>query len=165
MDNGLYWMNSHFLTDYTQRPGRALTSKRTVMIKNTLTGITIAILTSAAHAAPPIRTTTDVALSDFKQGKPISGLPDIKKPIYIMPKVLVCGSAGALANPNIQVLLLTEACIFTKVKMRVNVRIPRDAQQYIQNYVYSTIQVSWDAGEVSSRSVESGWVYLDGLAN
>jgi hypothetical protein len=135
------------------------------MVKHTLNGIFLVILASAAHSAPSMRTTTDVALSDFKQGKPIDGLPDIKRPVFIKPNTLICKNAGALANPNIPVLLNTGACISIRMKIKVNVHIPRDVQQYLQNYVYSMAQVSWQTGEASSRSVESGWVYLDGLAN
>jgi hypothetical protein len=135
------------------------------MVKHTLTGISLAILASIAHSAPSMRTTTDVALSDFKQGKPIAGLPNLKRPVFIKPETLICKSADTLANPNVPVLLYTGACISTRMKIKVNVHIPRDVEQYLQNYMYSMVQVSWEAGEVSSRSVESGWVYLDGLVN
>lgn len=135
------------------------------MFERLIPALTAFVMLSQAQAAPPLRTNANVALSDFQQGKPLEGLPDLKKPVYIKPNILVCESSGALANPNVPILLNIGACVYTEVKMRINVRVPRDAQSYMQNYMYSMIQVTWQTGELSSPGVSSGWLYLDGLTN
>ena len=120
---------------------------------------------SQAQDTPPLRTDTDMALRDFEQRKTLAGLPDLKKPVYIKPKILVCESASSLANPNVSGLLLTRVCAYSEKNIKVNVLVPQDAQTYMQNYLYSMIEVSWQTGEHSSRRTAYGWLYLNGLTN
>lgn len=125
----------------------------------------VCAVNSKAQNNPPLRTDTDVALRDFEQGKTLAGLPDLKKPVYIKPKVLVCESASSLANPNVPGLLLTRVCAYSEKRIKVNVLVPQDAQTYMQNYLYSMIEVSWPVGELSGRRMAYGWLHFHGLTN
>lgn len=127
--------------------------------------IVIGCLLHITVTAAEIRPDTAKALQDWSAGKPLEGLPNLKKPVYLKGETLLCQSSGALMNPNVPVLLLTRACMVMPKRVRVLVYPPADAQSYMEGYMYQMVRVSLTTGDISNGNSTQGWVFLDSLTN
>jgi hypothetical protein len=105
------------------------------------------------------------AMQDLFAGKPIPGLPNLNKPVFLAPNSFVCSSRGALANPNKDILLKTRDCVLTEKKIRVSVVQPRTQDDYIEAHVARVIKVMWQSSAISDATVYSGWTPVAGITN
>lgn len=129
----------------------------------------ICLLLSIALASVQVvaqsQSNVDEAIRDLHSGKPLPGLPDLRKPVFLAQNSFVCTSQGALANPNKDILLLTKACVMTDKKMRVNVLSPRSQEGYINSHVSRVIEITWRSSAMSDATAYSGWVSMKNLSN
>jgi hypothetical protein len=116
------------------------------------------------YALPP-RSSPDEAMRDFNAHKALPGLPNLKKPVFIVRKALVCSSLNALGNPNVGLLVATGACASVNRRVRVSVLLPVDAEDYVNSHVFGAIQIAWRSANRSVGNVYTGWVRIDQLTN
>lgn len=135
------------------------------MTKLTATSIALALLFSTTVYSAEIRTDTAAALRDFSAGRPLEGLPNLKKPVFVSPQSLICKSAGALANPVVQILLSIGSCVILDHRIRVSVFPPTGPKEYVEGYMQQMVEVSWRPEEMSNGNMYSGWVHIDALRN
>jgi hypothetical protein len=105
------------------------------------------------------------AVRDYMQGKPLPGLPDLKKPVYVKPGSWLCSTPGTLANPNKDVLVAMHACFVAPVAARVMVYPPSTDQRYVEAYVYQIIEVGVIPAQISNGRPQYGWTELSNLRN
>lgn len=122
---------------------------------------------SVSHPIPPRPTDPrlDSAMRDLYAHKSLPGLPSMKKPVYVTARSLICSSAGALSNPNKDVLIVAKACIVVGHPMKVSLLPPIDQQQYIDDHYWQMIAITWHSGDVSDGNTYSGWVKISDLRN
>ena len=111
------------------------------------------------------KTDMDAALQDLAAHRRLPGLPDLKKPVFVIPQSLICESAAALANPNTQFLIWSGNCIVADRKIRVSVFPPRGSEEYLNAHVFKMVSIGFRSAEISNGNVFTGWVKINSLEN
>ena len=118
---------------------------------------------------PPERveqpTAVQLAIQDLYAGRPLPGLPDLDKVVYLSKSALVCSSPGALANPDTAATQFVGACQQNSARTRVQILQPRTQQQYIECHIFGYVQISWRSARISDATAYSGWVRISALSN
>jgi len=114
-----------------------------------------------AQATGPI----EVALADFRQHKPLPGLPDLRQPVYLQATSLVCKSRNGLAIPDVRLALTTGTCTAAQERVRVSVLQPTAVREYIDSHFLRAVQVILVNRALSDATVRGGWVRTDDLSN
>lgn len=104
------------------------------------------------------------AMSDLKVGRPLPGLPNLNAPVYISKLALVCPTLGALANPNIEALILTRTCVGLN-GIKVSVVVPNDPETYLMAHSMSAVAIVWRSTEMSKANADYGWIKIENLKN
>lgn len=129
----------------------------------------LCLLLSVALASVQVmaqsQSNVDEAIRDLLSGKPLPGLPNLKKPVFLAQNSFICTSKGALANPNKDILLSTKACVLTDKKMRVSVLSPRGQEDYVDSHVSRVIEITWRSPAMSDATAYSGWVSMKSIGN
>ncbi len=143
-------------------------------IKTSLVLAITSIVLSASSMAddneylPPTTITEqdrDQALYAFNHHHKLPGLPDLRKPVFIRKGSLVCDSPGALVNPVRYATIMIGACAVIQSKKKVLVLAPKDAGQYIEDYLFRYIAVTWGSEEMSNANSYIAWTPISALRN
>jgi hypothetical protein len=105
------------------------------------------------------------AMEDLKSRRPLPGLPDLNKPVYIRGKALLCSKMAGLRNPNVMALLMTRTCSIVEGPIRVMVLPPADDEAYLEQHIYKLIRVQLQAQAISDGGRYVGWIDMDALSN
>ena len=106
-----------------------------------------------------------MAMADMAAHKPLPGLPDLHRPVYLKPMSKICGTRNELANPETDVELAMGVCITNKHVIRVTIYPPRDADEYLNDHMFGMVSIGWRFGEISNGNVSIGWVGIGQLRN
>lgn len=136
-----------------------------MLIRNKLSLVAGVLFVCIGAALAQSRGSVDQALQDFAAGKPLPGMPNLKKPVFLVAGAIVCESPGALANPNKDVLVTIGACALTESRHRVSVLPPRTQPQYLDSYVFKMVQVVWRSADISDATAHSGWTNILNVQN
>ena len=104
-------------------------------------------------------------LGDYMAHRPLPGLPDLQRSVFLNSQALICESPGALANPNIKITVHLGVCNVTDRRIKVSVFPPTSQDEYFQDYVSKMVSVGWRSEEASNGNINSGWVRIDDLTN
>jgi hypothetical protein len=114
---------------------------------------------------PKQATVMDKAIEDLNAGRQLPGLPNLRVPVYLSRRSLICPSLNALGNPNIEMLLITRTCTTLDRQIRVSVLVPTDSQSYLNSHVFGSVRVAWRTEDMSNGNINSGWVNISALHN
>ncbi len=124
-------------------------------------GLSMLWLAAQQQADPKL----ERALRDWQAKRPLPGMPNLRKPVFLVKGSLVCDSAGSLINPNKKELLFLGVCAPAPRDIRVSVIPPTDAQEYLRDHYHQIVSVVWHSDEMSNASTYKGWVLISGLRN
>ena len=125
-----------------------------------------AVLALSAHAAAiQLLMTADAAYQEMRAGKPFAGMPNLDKPVYVIPGSLICNKPGALGNPNVRALLMTGLCFASATPIRVDVIRPQDPGMDMACRMYGHIPVVRRATGQSDATAQVGWTLIEDLTN
>jgi hypothetical protein len=128
-----------------------------------------AIVSELASNPPPTANQANFgmgeAMRDLRANRPLPGLPNLNKSVFVIPQSIICESPGELANPNTQMLLKAGVCAVSDKKIKVTVLLPRDEEEYISDHVHNMVSIKIGSRTASVGNVFIGWVKIPSLKN
>lgn len=108
---------------------------------------------------------TQVAMDDLRAKKPLPGLPNLNKPVFIRDKAFVCSKMGSMRNPNMVALLYSKACAIVEGPVRVRVVLPTTDKGYVDGHVFKLVQVLLPQHGSSDATPYLAWIDIEALSN